>query len=72
MGLMPVDEAMGRLLALAAPLADRGGGAGAGRRALAGGVRPSPRGATSRPFDASAMDGYAIAGEAGAGRRSLP
>ncbi len=65
MGLMAVDEAMERLLALAAPLpAEEVALAQAAGRWMAGPVvaaRDQP------PFDASAMDGYAIADEAAPG-----
>ncbi|MBE2274730.1 MAG: molybdopterin molybdotransferase MoeA [Rhodobacteraceae bacterium] len=63
--MMPVDEAMGRLLALAAPLpTEEVALAQAAGRWMAG---PAVAQRDQPPFDASAMDGYAIAGEAAPG-----
>lgn len=57
-GLLPVDEALSRLVAGIAPLgSERVGIAEAGGRILAAPVRALR---TQPPFDASAMDGYAV------------
>ncbi|WP_187971751.1 gephyrin-like molybdotransferase Glp [Aquibium microcysteis] len=60
-GLLPIEEALSRLLAGVAPLgSERVGIDEAGGRILA---RPVRALRTQPPFDASAMDGYAIRGE---------
>lgn len=60
-GLLPIDEALSLLLAGVEPLgAERVGIAESGGRILAGPVRALR---TQPPFDASAMDGYAVRAE---------
>jgi molybdopterin molybdotransferase len=60
-GLLPIDEALSLLLAGVEPLgSERVGIADSGGRILAGPVRALR---TQPPFDASAMDGYAVRAE---------